>query len=171
MKALSCTFVNKEIWGQDFGQERTTGAKFHWLSLAPFSDHWRSFREYFTPRAYSFLDERTKSSCRHSTFSFEIMQRKKGNDEKAGTSTEGAGGSGKRQSSRTTVVSRAMRVVSSEARLVRPEKFQLHYSYLIITIMSLCIIHITSFWSHHCALFLSHHFDHITVHWVISIFY
>ena len=41
------------------------------------------------------------------------MQRKK-SDEKAGASTEG----GKRQSSRTIVVSRAMRVVSSEARCV-----------------------------------------------------
>ena len=45
------------------------------------------------------------------------MHKKKGNDEKASASAEGAGGSGKRQSSRTIVVSRAMRVVSSEARL------------------------------------------------------
>ena len=44
------------------------------------------------------------------------MQRKKQSDDKAAAATEVTGAQGKRQSSRTTVVSRAMRVVSSEAR-------------------------------------------------------
>lgn len=47
------------------------------------------------------------------------MQRKKANEEKAAASAEGIAGSGKRQSSRTIVVSKAMRVVSSEARFVK----------------------------------------------------
>lgn len=44
------------------------------------------------------------------------MQRKKNTEEKAAASAESSGASGKRQSSRTIVVSKAMRVVSSEAR-------------------------------------------------------
>jgi hypothetical protein len=49
------------------------------------------------------------------------MQRKKATEEKAAASAESSGASGKRQSSRTIVVSKAMRVVSSEARLAHPE--------------------------------------------------
>ena len=49
------------------------------------------------------------------------MQRKKATEEKAAASAESSGASGKRQSSRTIVVSKAMRVVSSEARLAPPE--------------------------------------------------